>query len=93
MLEIELSRQAAEFLEAIPAKHAGQIVRKISGFAENPDAVPVKELRGYPGMMRLKAGEYRIVFSKDETLLRVILIERRNDDEIYKALNRLMKQK
>ena len=91
MPEIEFSRQAADFLTKIPARHAGQIARKIAGFADIPDGLLVKELKGYPGLMRLKSGEYRIVFRMDETIMRVMLIERRNDDEIYKVLDRLMK--
>lgn len=90
MLLVEYSRQAAEFLESIPEKHAGQIVRKIVSFAQDPKTVPAEALRGYPGMMRLKAGEYRVIFSISGELMQIRLIDRRNDDEIYKALRRLI---
>lgn len=90
MLLVDYSRQAAEFLEAIPEKHAGQIVRRIVGFAETPKVVPAEALRGYPGVMRLKAGEYRVIFSIFGEVMQIRLIDRRNDDEIYKALRRLI---
>ena len=52
--------------------------------------MPAEALRGYPGMMRLKAGEYRVIFSISGELMQIRLIDRRNDDEIYKALRRLI---
>ena len=65
-------------------------MRKIVGFAEAPELVPAEALRGYLGMMRLKAGEYRVIFSIIGELMQIRLIDRRNDDEIYKALRRLI---
>ena len=91
MLTVDYSRQAADFLDAIPEMHAGQIVRWIISFAERPDVTPAEAMRGYPGMLRLKAGEYRVIFSVIGELMQIRLIDRRNDDEIYKTLRRLVK--
>jgi mRNA interferase RelE/StbE len=39
-------------------------------------------------MRRLKSGEFRIVFAVEDDVVQIRLIGKRNDDEIYKALER-----
>jgi hypothetical protein len=46
MLRIELSRQAAEFLEELQAKQARQIISRLDGLATDPAAVPSVLVRG-----------------------------------------------
>lgn len=51
---------------------------------EQPDSVLLK---GYP-RRRADSGEYRIVHEHDDPELRVLLIGKRNDDEVYRLLRR-----
>jgi mRNA interferase RelE/StbE len=88
MLRIELSRQAAAFLQELPAKQARQIVGKLDGLATIPPTVVSETLRGGEGERRAKAGEFRIVFEVVENTLVVLLVDRRNDDRIYRRLAR-----
>jgi mRNA interferase RelE/StbE len=46
-------------------------------------------LKGY-SYYRADVGEYRIVYQVEEQTLEILLIEKRNDDEIYKQLKRKM---
>jgi len=92
MLAIDLSRQAAGFLESLPAKQARQIAEKLQSLANDPQALPTEGLTGYAPMRRLRAGEYRIIYVVDGQILQVRLIGKRNDDEIYKALERGFKK-
>ena len=39
-------------------------------------------------MLRVDSGEYRIVYTVTEDTLRVVLIGKRNDDEVYRRLER-----
>ena len=50
-----------------------------------------KQLNGYPGFYRVDSGEYRIVyrFQPDEVLVKVVLVGKRNDDEVYQQLKQL----
>jgi mRNA interferase RelE/StbE len=89
MKRIELSRQAASFLKGLPAKHARQVAEKLDLLAKEPEAAPSEMLKGYAPMRRLRAGEYRIIFVAEADFVRVRLIGKRNDDEIYKALAKL----
>lgn len=92
MLRLDLSRQAAAFLQSIPPKQARQIAERLTALAENPDALPSEALKGYAPMRRLKSGEFRIIFVVEGDVLQIRLIGKRNDDEIYKALGRALKR-
>jgi mRNA interferase RelE/StbE len=92
MLAIDLSRQAAAFLGAIPAKHGRQIVERIEALATDPASLPHEELRGYAPIRRLRSGEYRVIFQIEGEQLLILLIGRRNDDEVYKALERRLRR-
>ena len=92
MYAINLSRQAAAFLESLPAKQARQIAERLQSLANDPQALPSELLKGYSPMRRLRAGEYRIIYTVDEQTLQVRLIGKRNDDDIYKALERGFKK-
>ncbi len=88
MPAIDLSRQAASFLDGLPAKQARQVAEKLQALANNPQALPSELLRGYAPMRRVRAGEFRIIYALAEDKIQVRLIGKRNDDEIYKALER-----
>ena len=92
MPRIELSRQAAAFLESLPAKPARQIADRLLALAADPSALPSEMLRGYAPLRRLKSGEFRIIFAIEGDVARIRLIGKRNDDDIYKALERTWKK-
>jgi mRNA interferase RelE/StbE len=89
MLKINLSRQAAKRLKKLPDKHAKQVATKITELLSNPYPKDSLKLKGYP-YYRADIGEYRIVYYVEEQTLEVLLIDKRNDDEIYKQLKRIM---
>jgi len=51
-----------------------------------------KKLAEYSDLYRVSIGKYRIVyrFLVDEDLVEVILVGKRNDDEVYKQLKRML---
>ena len=89
MPKIDLSRQAASFLKGLPKKHARQIAEKLDLLARDPKALPSEALKGYAPMRRLRVGEYRVIFVLETDAVQVRLIGKCNDDEIYKALEKL----
>ncbi|HOV03578.1 MAG TPA: type II toxin-antitoxin system RelE/ParE family toxin [Hyphomicrobiales bacterium] len=91
MLEIDLSKKAADFLGKLPPKHARQIAERLQALREDPDGVPSSELKGYAPLRRARAGEYRITFFVEDGVLRVPLVGKRNDDEIYRLIERFMR--
>ena len=91
MLKIDLSRDAARFLKKIPAGHSRQIAERILALTRDPDSLPSVELKGYAPWRRAKSGEYRIIYNVEDGTLFVLLIGKRNDDEVYQLLKRSLR--
>lgn len=88
MLVLDLSKRAASFLERLPKKHAAQIARKLALLLADPHPSDSKLLHGVP-LYRTDSGEYRIIYNVEQQTLRVYLIGKRNDGEVYRRLDRL----
>nr|WP_299073296.1 type II toxin-antitoxin system RelE/ParE family toxin [uncultured Paraglaciecola sp.] len=91
MLTIKLSKRADKALGKIPAKQAKQIAARIKKLADDPETLPTVELKGYAPWRRAKSGEYRIIYKIDVDILRVALVGKRNDDEIYRLIERFLR--
>jgi mRNA interferase RelE/StbE len=87
MRRINLSRQARKFLPTVPPKHGRQLEVKIRQLTVDPQPQDSKPLKGYD-CWRTTSGEYRIIYEYDDTELRVLIIGKRNDDEVYRLLRR-----
>ena len=88
MLKVQLHKRAAEFLAKIPPKHARQIAERITELRSNQATVLSEDLKGYAPFRRTKSGEYRIIFFIEYDTLHIPVIGKRNDDEIYKKIER-----
>lgn len=88
MLPLELTHQAKGFHEQLDPKQFRQIVRKLFALMEDPRPADAKPLHGYP-FWRVDVGEFRIVYRVEQGVFKITLIEKRNDDEVYKKLGRL----
>lgn len=88
MLKLLPTKDAAKFLEALPPKQFRQIWLKVLDLLRNPHPQDSIQLSGYP-YHRTDIGEYRIVYIVQEDTLRIILVGKRNGDEVYAQLRRL----
>lgn len=70
----------------MPPKQFRQIVKKVFALLADPHPHDSQELKGYP-FLRNDVGEYRIIYDIQENTLRVVLLGKRNDSEIYKDLS------
>jgi mRNA interferase RelE/StbE len=91
MAKLDGLQKVLDFLNGLQPKIAAQIAKKVLSLNVYPLPADSKQLTGYPGYYRVDSGEYRIVyrFNPDEDLVEVILVGKRNDDEVYKKLERL----
>jgi mRNA interferase RelE/StbE len=80
-----------DFLKNLQPKIVSQIARKILGLSVHPFPPDASALIGYPALFRVDSGEYRIVYTYDKgaDTVTVLLVGKRNDDEIYRKLSRL----
>lgn len=91
MLTIDFSRAAAKFSLRLPPKQKGQVGRRINALAENPLASDTRGLQGPAPFRRAAIGECRIIYRVSGTTLSILLIGKRNDDEVYRKLRRMTK--
>ena len=75
----------------MPAGRARQVAGRIKQLASDPEALPTVELKGYAPWRRAKSGEYRIIYQIAGDSLRVALVGKRNDDEIYRLVERFLR--
>ncbi|OHA19227.1 MAG: addiction module toxin RelE [Candidatus Taylorbacteria bacterium RIFCSPHIGHO2_02_FULL_47_18] len=89
-MPIKLSKHAIKFLKHLPPKQEYQLVRRITELAQNPIAPDVRKMSGFD-CLRVDSGEYRIVYSMRDDSIFVWLVGKRNDDEVYRKLKRMLK--
>lgn len=91
MLKLNLSKRAAKFLEKLPSKQFHQIDIKINGLLNDPLPPDSSVLKGKASdYRRADIGEYRIIYRVNGNVLEIILIDKRNDDTVYKKLKRIL---
>jgi mRNA interferase RelE/StbE len=92
MAKLDGLETVLDFLKGLQPKIAAQIAKKVLALKVEPLPHDSKQLKGYPGFYRVDSGEYRIVyrFEADEDLVEVILVGKRNDDEVYQQLKQLL---
>ena len=90
MLEVDLKPRARKFIEILPPKHKRQVKDRILALLENPNPSDSKKLLGYENYLRADIGEYRIIYRYSKTQVTVVLIGKRNDDEVYRIAQRIL---
>jgi mRNA interferase RelE/StbE len=81
-----------EFLRGLSPKISNQIAKKVLALNINPRPADSEHLKGNPGFYRIDSGEYRIIyrFIPEQDLVEIVLVGKRNDDEVYEQFKRLM---
>lgn len=87
---LEMTRQAQKALAELDAKQYRQVGSAIFGLLNNPAPHDSRPMKGAQrGECRVDVGEYRIIYSVSEDRIEVLVIGRRNDDEVYKIWERM----
>jgi mRNA interferase RelE/StbE len=92
MAKLDGLEAVLDFLKGLQPKIAAQIAKKVFALNIAPLPTDSKSLKGYPGLYRVDLGEYRIVyrFDVEADVIQILLVGKRNDDEVYKQLKQLM---
>lgn len=89
MLKLRISKKAEKFLKETSSKHQKQIALKLLDLQKNGHGQDSKKLKGFD-FFRADIGEYRIVYQIEHNeILIILLIGKRNDNDVYKKMNRL----
>ena len=89
---VNLSKQADKFLNTLPAKQYKQLARDIFRLAKQPQQQDTAKLKGHNHFFRKDSGEYRIIYRFDATILYVAIVNKRNDDKVYKTFLRKLER-
>lgn len=93
MFKLYLKPKVLKFIRYLPAKHQRQIKDRILLLQSDPMPNDAKSLIGYEHYIRIDIGEYRIIyrFEKKINTVTIILVGKRNDNEVYRIAKRNLK--
>lgn len=81
MYQIIIKKKAKKFIDKLPMNEKKRIV---SAIEKLPNGEDIKKLNGHNELLRLRVGEYRIIYSVDNGELIIYVIDAGNRGEIYK---------
>ena len=80
MYRIIIKKKAKKFIDRLPLIEKKRIVAAIELL---PNGEDIKKLKGHNDLLRLRVGEYRIIYTVDHGELIVMVIDAGNRGEIY----------
>jgi mRNA interferase RelE/StbE len=84
-MKLNMTKQALKFWGTLDKKQQQQIGQKIVSLMVNARPSDSETLSGAKqGERRVDVGEYRIIYTHDNEVVDVIVIGKRNGDEVYK---------
>ena len=81
MYQIIIKKAAKKFIDRLPTNETRRIVSAIERL---PNGEDIKKLKGHDGLLRLRVGEYRIIYTVDHGELIVYVIDAGNRGQVYK---------
>jgi mRNA interferase RelE/StbE len=90
VLSISFTKDALKFLQSLETKPARQVYEKMISLTADPRPSSSTALVGFKGYMRLRVGDFRVVYSLSDSEVKVALVDNRSDDEVYRRLERLV---
>ena len=79
--KIEFDKRAIKFISKQPKPQRERLFKAISILPLSGD---IKAMQGYPGYFKLRVGDYRVIYTVDNNVLIVRIIEVGNRGDIYK---------
>ena len=81
MYQIIIKRKAKKFIDKLALNGSK---RGVSAIQQLPNGEDIKKLKGHDNLLRLRVGNYRIIYTVDRGKLIVYVIDIDNRGEIYK---------
>lgn len=80
MYQIVIKKKAKKFIDKLPMPEKKRVVAAIE---QLPNGEDIKQLKGHEGILRLRVGDYRIIYIVDHGELIVMVIDAGNRGQIY----------
>lgn len=81
MYQIIIKKKAKKFIDKLPVNERRRVVTAIERL---PNGEDIKKLKGYEELLRLRVGDYRIIYTVDNGKLIVFVIDIDNRGDVYK---------
>lgn len=89
-MNLKMTKQALKACQSLDAKQYRQVVSTILGLLTNPEPHDSQGMRGaLRGERRVDIGEYRVVYAVADDTVEVLIVGKRNDDDVYKQWERM----
>lgn len=83
MYTLIISKSAEKSLSALPGKMYHRLLAAIQSLADDPRPPGCKKLKGVENLYRLREGDYRVIYSVEDRVLRVIVVAVGNRKDVY----------
>jgi mRNA interferase RelE/StbE len=83
---ITFARSARKELEKLPSNAAGRILDKIQALSKLPRPEGVTKLHGQKNLWRIRAGDYRVVYSVNDSNKAIDIFVIRHRRDVYRDL-------
>lgn len=80
MYQIIIKKKAKKYIDKLPKNEKIKIV---SAIMQLPDGEDIKKLKGHDNLLRLRVGNYRIIYTVDNGECIIFVIDAGNRGEIY----------
>ncbi len=81
MYQIVISKKAKKFIDKLPKNEKSRVV---SAIEKLPNGEDIKKLKSHDNLLRLRVGNYRIVYTVNNGKLIVYVVDVDNRGDIYK---------
>lgn len=81
MYQVIIKKKAKKFIDKLPMSDKRRIV---SAIEQLPNGEDIKKLKGHDDLLRLRIGEYRIIYTIDNGKLIVYVVDAGSRGDIYK---------
>lgn len=78
------AKELAKLVKKIQPKDSKRIRDKIESLKSDPRPHGVEKLTNAEGLLRVREGDYRIIYKVDDDVLTVLIIRIGNRSEVYK---------
>ncbi len=89
MRNLNITKSVDRFLKSLKSKQYRQILQTILRLRLDPNPHDSKQLIGSPEYKRVDIGEFRIIYRVEGDVVKIALVGKRNDNDVYKKFKRL----
>jgi len=81
--DVQIDRATAKLLRKLDRTVQARLVAVIATLAHDPRPAGVLALAGHPGLLRIRVGDYRVVYPVDDAVLVVLVVHLGHRRDVY----------